>query len=98
MAKEMNFHVAGPHNTTAWIAVFNHQRETKTRVETHRATMLVWAKDEDKVKRYVSGHYKRVKPEDIVCIRADPKHHLNQRPVVLNVSLPLLSPIGEGDA
>jgi len=93
----MNFHPAGPHQTTAWIAMFNHQHETKTRVETRRATMLMWAKNEDQVKRYVSGHYKKIEPEDIVCVRADPKHHLNQRPVVLNISLPIISPIRSGD-
>ena len=91
----MNFHPAGPHQSTAWIAMFNHQHETKTRIETRRATMLIWAKDEKTVLRYVSGHYRGVKPEDVHCVRADPKHHLNQRPVVLNVSLPLLSSIGD---
>lgn len=87
-----NMHPAGPHGTTAWLAVFNHVVTTPTRIETQRATMLVWARDEGEVRRLVDGHYRNVSGP-VACYRADPQHHLNQRRVVLNITNPIMGPV-----
>jgi len=76
----MNFHPAGPHNTTAYVASFTHGQ--------NQVVMLVWARNEDEAFHFVSGHYRGLEREAVNLFRADPRHHLGANRVALNCRIP----------